>query len=254
MDYLLIGLMALLGATVSFFSGFGLGTLLLPVFMLFFPPPVAIACTAVVHLLNNIFKLFLVGKFASKQLIISFGLPSVIGAMLGAIVLQKVVAMNFVIGYKLFDHELITSPINWVMAILILFFSLDQFLSFAKLPPLAMWIGGGISGFFGGLSGHQGALRSAFLSRMGLTKEIMLGTRAVCAVMVDLTRIIVYASFPWSSINQDSISLIIFATFCAWTGAWIGNRWVKKITINALETIIAICLIVFSVALAMGLV
>jgi len=38
-------------------SGFGLGTLLLPVFALFFPLPVAIAATALVHLANNFFKL-----------------------------------------------------------------------------------------------------------------------------------------------------------------------------------------------------
>jgi len=43
-------------ACLTFFSGFGLGTLLLPLLSLFFPVPVAVASTAVVHLLNNVSK------------------------------------------------------------------------------------------------------------------------------------------------------------------------------------------------------
>jgi len=39
---------------------------LLPVFALFFSIDLAIAMTAIVHLLNNFFKLTLLGKYADK--------------------------------------------------------------------------------------------------------------------------------------------------------------------------------------------
>ncbi len=39
-----------------FFSGFGVGTILTPVFIIFFPIDIAIAMTAIVHFLNNVFK------------------------------------------------------------------------------------------------------------------------------------------------------------------------------------------------------
>ncbi|MFN9977497.1 MAG: sulfite exporter TauE/SafE family protein, partial [Phycisphaerae bacterium] len=73
MEFVLIILVALAGAFLSFFSGFGLGTLLLPAFLVVFPPPVAIAATAVVHMLNNLFKLFLVGRYAQRQVLAAFG-------------------------------------------------------------------------------------------------------------------------------------------------------------------------------------
>lgn len=56
MDYLIISAVAFVVSGVTLFSGFGLGTVLMPTFALFFPLPVAIAATAVVHLANNVFK------------------------------------------------------------------------------------------------------------------------------------------------------------------------------------------------------
>jgi len=54
-------------------------------------------------------------------------------------------------------------------------------------------LGGVLSGFFGGLSGHQGALRSAFLIRCGLSQEAFVATGIVAACLVDLARLAVYA-------------------------------------------------------------
>ncbi len=58
---MLVCLVALLASGLTLFSGFGLGTLLLPAFALFFPVEIAVAATAIVHLINNLFKLLLVG-------------------------------------------------------------------------------------------------------------------------------------------------------------------------------------------------
>lgn len=56
MDIVLIALVAFLGSGLTFFSGFGLGTVLLPAFALFFPVQIAVGLTAIVHFLNNLFK------------------------------------------------------------------------------------------------------------------------------------------------------------------------------------------------------
>jgi len=56
MELFSIGVSALLISGLTLFSGFGLGTVLMPVFALFFPLPLAIAATAVVHFANNIFN------------------------------------------------------------------------------------------------------------------------------------------------------------------------------------------------------
>ena len=82
--YLIVCLAALAGSGLTLFSGFGLGTILVPVFGLFFEVEVAIALTAIVHLLNNLFKLTLLGKHANREVLLRFGVPSVLAAFLGA--------------------------------------------------------------------------------------------------------------------------------------------------------------------------
>src|SRR3990172_12175769 len=75
MDYLVISVVAFVTSGVTLFSGFGLGTVLMPTFALFFPFPIAIAATAVIHLANNAFKLVLVGRRADRTIVGRFGAP-----------------------------------------------------------------------------------------------------------------------------------------------------------------------------------
>ena len=57
MEILIISVVAFFAAILTFFSGFGLGTILTPVMMIFFPVEIAVAFTGIVHFSNNIFKL-----------------------------------------------------------------------------------------------------------------------------------------------------------------------------------------------------
>ncbi|MCK5583479.1 MAG: TSUP family transporter, partial [Elusimicrobiales bacterium] len=71
---LIIPIAALAASFLTFFSGFGLGTILMPVFILFFPIDTAIALTAIVHFLNNILKVSLLWKDATWKVVLKFGL------------------------------------------------------------------------------------------------------------------------------------------------------------------------------------
>src|SRR3546814_230357 len=84
MEILILSLAAFLVAGLTFFSGFGFGTILTPVFMVFFPAGLAVALTGVVHFFNNLFKLALVGRQADWRVVIRFGIPAVIAAFFGA--------------------------------------------------------------------------------------------------------------------------------------------------------------------------
>ena len=85
--YLIISVISFLVAGLTFFSGFGLGTLLMPVFAVFFSVQIAVAATAIVHLANNIFKVVLIGKKADKRIVLLFGLPAALAAIAGALLL-----------------------------------------------------------------------------------------------------------------------------------------------------------------------
>ena len=75
MDYFVICSIAFGASLLTFFTGFGLGTLLLPAFAAFFAAEIAVALTAVVHFLNSLFKLLLVGRWANWSIAARFGIP-----------------------------------------------------------------------------------------------------------------------------------------------------------------------------------
>ena len=101
MDYFIICLTAFLGSGLTLFSGFGLGTLLVPVFGIFFPIEIAISLTAIVHFLNTIFKLILLGKSADKKVVFNFGVPAVIAAFFGAYALYLISDLPSVADYTI---------------------------------------------------------------------------------------------------------------------------------------------------------
>ena len=80
MDFAIICAAAFSASLLTFYTGFGLGTLLLPAFAAFFPAEVAVALTAVVHFLNSLFKLVLVGWNANSRVGsgLATGLPSTV--------------------------------------------------------------------------------------------------------------------------------------------------------------------------------
>ena len=115
--------------------------------------------------------------------------------------------------------------------------------------------GGLLSGFFGGLSGHQGALRSAFLIRSGLSKERFIATGVAIACLIDVSRLSVYVqNISQISSEKIDIQLLVFATLSAFLGAYWGNKILKKITISSVQMVVAVALMIFSVFLALGMV
>ena len=101
MVYLIICIVAVLVSGVTLFSGFGLGTVLMPAFALFFPVPVAIAATAIVHLANNLFKLALVGRSANWRIALKFSLPAAIAAVAGASLLNVFAALPMIASHSM---------------------------------------------------------------------------------------------------------------------------------------------------------
>jgi uncharacterized membrane protein YfcA len=192
MEILLISVIAFVTAILTFFSGFGLGTILLPVFDVFFPAEVAVALTGVVHFSNNLFKATLVGMKADKSVLLRFGIPAVIASFAGAWLLLRITGMPALLVYELGSGQYEITPVKLTIAILLLVFSMLEILPFAQRLQFSrekMPLGGILSGIFGGLAGIQGAIRSAFLIRAGLSKESYIATGVVIACMVDITRL-----------------------------------------------------------------
>lgn len=257
MPYVVICAVALLVSGLTLFSGFGLGALLMPAFALFFPLDIAVAMTAVVHLANNLFKFVLLGRHADRGVVLRFGLPAIFAAFVGAWLLIRLADMPPWFTYQLMGRQFQVMPVKLTIAILMIVFAL-----FELLPRLAdmafdrryLSLGGLLSGFFGGLSGHQGALRSAFLVKSGLTKEAFIATGVIIACMVDVIRLFIYGSRFSVAHAGENIYLLLAAILAAFAGAFVGSRLIEKITMRGIQILVAIMLMGVAIGLGTGVI
>ncbi len=262
MSFIVICLSALLASALTLFSGFGLGTLLLPAFALFFPIEVAVAATAVVHGANNIFKIALVGKHADKTLVLRFGLPAIVAAFAGAAALGYVAHLGEIARYTIGGRTAVITPVKLAMGLLMLLFALFELLPrlrSLKFDRKYLFLGGILSGFFGGFSGHQGALRAAFLAKVGISTTAFVGTNAVIGFMVDMARILTYAVMFFaagttSPIGSDQWPLILAGILAAFTGVVIGKRFLHKITMKTIQTVTGLLLTMIAITLGAGII
>jgi uncharacterized membrane protein YfcA len=252
---ILISLIAFAASILTFFSGFGLGTIMTPVFMIFFPVDLAIALTKVVHFFNNLFKIILVGRKADRGVVIRFGVPAILAAILGSWLMLQIPTAKPLFTYSLGNSTFDVTHLKLLISILLIIFALMDLLPMFKKLQFGkdkLPIGGILSGFFGGLSGNQGALRSAFLIKAGLSKEAFIGTAVVVSTMVDFTRLGVYATRFSRTGLTENIGLVLWATGAAIIGAFLGNKLLKKVTLESLQIIVAVMLLLLSVALGLG--
>ena len=262
MDYTIVAVAALIVSALALYSGFGLGTLLMPVFALFFPIPVAVASTAVVHMANNIFRVVFVGRGADWRVVLTFGIPAAALAIPGAFLLIQMSDMTPITTYNIGEKEFAVTAIKLVVAGLILAFAgfeLIPYFSKAEVPRRWIPLGGAVSGFFGGLSGHQGALRSAVLANTGLDAPAFVGTVSVCAFMVDISRLTVYGfvffAEDFTNISEgNSVALVGVATLAALLGTYASSKFLKQVTMTTIRRVVATMLIAIGLALASGLV
>lgn len=257
MDYLVVCTVALAASGLTLISGFGLGTLLLPAFLLFFPADQAVAMTGIVHFLNTLFKLLLVGRQADRGVVLRFGIPAVLAALGGATVLVYTSGLTPLLRYELGGgvHEIL--PVKVVMGLVIAAFAVMELFpagGTAHLDRKLLPLGGLLSGFFGGLSGHQGALRSAFLLRAGLTREAFIGTGVVTACLVDITRLSVYAAHARAVGFGEHLPLMLAAVLAAFTGAFVGKRLAHKMTMRSVQIVVSVLLLLVASGIGSGLI
>jgi len=260
--YLAVALAAFFAAGLTLYSGFGLGTLLLPVFALFFPAEMAVVATAMVHGANNVFKVSLLGRMADREVVLKFGLPAIAAAILGALALGWVAQSGSSLTIEVNEEAVfVITPVKLVIGLLMIGFALFELMPRFRLLEFDrryLPMGGVLSGFFGGLSGHQGALRSAFLAKAGLSTERFVASNAAIGFLVDLTRISVYvALFTAAGGHVSDFSgwpLVITGAISAFCGVLLGKRFLHKVKMTSIQTLVGILLFGVGLALVSGII
>ena len=101
-------------------------------------------------------------------------------------------------------------------------------------------------------------MRSAVLLRCGLDRDGYIGTGVVCAVIVDIARMSVYAPVVlFGSIDQGMTGyapLVGAVTLSAFLGAWVGVRVLGKVTLAGIRKFVGVMLLVLGAALGAGII
>ena len=258
---IVVALAAAAASGLTLYSGFGLGTLLMPVFALFFPVETAVASTAVVHAANNAFKAAAVGRLADRAVVLRFGVPALCAAYAGASALGRLSRFEELAGYALGPLRASITPVKLTVGMLMAFFAVFELApAFRRLrfDKKYLPLGGLLSGFFGGLSGHQGALRSAFLVKVGIGAEAFVGSNALIGLLVDGVRIAAYTGLPVSeqaqiAIGEEQWPLVGSGIAGAVCGVIAAKKYLHKVTSAAVQSLVGAMLLLIAALLAAGI-
>jgi uncharacterized membrane protein YfcA len=111
-------------------------------------------------------------------------------------------------------------------------------------------LGGLLSGFSGGFSGHQGALRSAILSKVTIDKQLFVATSVLISLCIDVSRISIYSTTTdWKELN---FSFLFLGAISAFLGSILGKRYLNKVSYGFIKWMVALFLSGMSVLILLG--
>lgn len=225
-----------LGAEViGTMAGFGAATILTPVAALFLDMKTAIAMVACFHLFGNASRLWFFGRAVDWRMWLQFGLTGILFSLLGAGVTTRLTSASVEMLFGAF-------LLAYVGASLLI-------PERTRLPKRAATLlgGGVVSGFIAGLLGTGGAARSVCLMAFGMPQDVYIGTSAAIALVVDATRIPVYLA--GGLIPRDLVPVLASLVIVAWTGTWIGQRLVRRLSTAVFRRFVLVMLALMGIKL-----
>jgi hypothetical protein len=236
-DLLLAGLGVVSGA-VAAITGFGIGSLLTPAVAITVGTKAAVAIVAVPHAIATIVRLWFLRGAIDRQVLLTFGLASAVGGLVGAIL-----------------HAAVSSPLlTVVLGLLLVFAGVSELSGLARrlrFPGPSAILAGVLSGLFGGLVGNQGGIRSAALLRFDLSREALVATATASALLVDAARLPVYLITAGPDIVRawPTIALLTAAVV---VGTFVGAPILRRLPERVFRRLLAILLIVLGAGLILG--
>lgn len=240
LEILIVLGVTLFAAIITLLTGFGLGTVLTPLFAIFYDVKLAVLMVAIVHLLNNLFKLYLFRAHIDFSIIRRFGFLSILGAFIGA----------------LLQFYIYSDSLKVLLGVVLLILGGAELLPSdrkIKIPQKVDFIGGFSSGLLGGLIGNQGAIRSAYLLNYQITKEAFIATATLIASVIDLTRIPVYLTTHHDQLRTEWTN-IIPVVIVAYCGTLIGKKLLKRIDLSTFKKIVAGFVVLLGLGLVVGII
>lgn len=176
---LLVALVAFLAGAIAAISGFGIGSLLTPLFAVWVGMKLAVAAVAIPHVVATGYRFWLLRAHVDRRVLLSFGVMSAAGGLAGALLHARVSNPSLTLTFG-------------IILIVVGGMGLSGLSARLRFHGWRAWLAGAGSGFLGGLVGNQGGLRSGALFGFDLSKEAFIATATATGLLVDIARLPVY--------------------------------------------------------------
>jgi uncharacterized protein len=230
---IVLAAVAVIAGAIASVAGFGIGSLLTPLIALKTGTGIAVAGVSIAHFFGTALRFFLLRKFVNRKILISFGLTSAAGGLTGALL------------HNVIHNNVLTIAFGCLL-ILTGILGLTGLSDKLRFTGIAAWIAGGLSGFFGGLVGNQGSIRSAALLGFEINKENFVATATGIALMVDVARMPVYLAVQGAEI-ASIWQFILIATAGILAGTLGGKKILEKLPQNLFKKTVSVIILTIGI-------
>jgi uncharacterized membrane protein YfcA len=218
-----------IAGSIASVAGFGIGSVLTPIFAARFGIRLAVAATSIPHVIGTSVRFWLLRGHVDRRTFLSFGMTSAAGGLLGALLHESASnrALSIVFGSLL---------------LLVAGSELTGFMKRVRFGRRAAWIAGAASGMFGGLVGNQGGIRSAALLAFDLDKTRFVETATAIGLIVDAARMPVYFLTEGADLIRIA-PLVALSVIAVVIGTLIGSRVLRNVPDRQFRTVVAVLLL-----------
>jgi uncharacterized membrane protein YfcA len=201
-------------AALSAVAGFGGATLLLPVFVAVFGARDAVVVLTMAQLASNASRVWFNRGEVDRRLVGVFGAGAVPAAIVGSL---------------LFATAPLPTLTRVIGAFLLLMVLWRRRPGVARLDDRTFAAVGAASGFGSALVGSIGPMMAPFFLARGLVRGAYIGTEAAAAVVMHVTKLVVFGVAAVLTLRSGLIGLALAPA--ATVGAWMGKRIVDRLPV-----------------------
>lgn len=217
--------LGILAGMVAALSGFGIGSLLTPLFASELGTKLAVAAVALPHFIGTGLRLWLFRRSIDARVLREFGIASGSGGLCGALLY---VWLRSDVLTAVFGGALILAGVSGLAG-------LDRRVRLRGKGALAAGVA---SGLLGGLVGNQGGIRSAALLAFPIKAEVFVATGTAVALVVDMIRLPFYIGTSYELLGEN-LPAIALATAGVITGTLIGRPLLRRLPERIFRVIVS---------------
>jgi uncharacterized membrane protein YfcA len=223
------------GGAVASVAGFGIGSLLTPAIAVVTGAKLAVAAVSIPHAVGTSIRFWRLRHAVDWTIVRSFGLTSVAGGIAGALL-----------------HTFSTSrTLAIVFGSLLVLAGASQITGVAtrwRLRGSLAWIGGALSGFFGGLVGNQGGIRTAAMLGFEVDKRQFVATTTAVALLIDAARVPIYLMVEAQELSRLAVMIIIAAAGVV-LGTLFGEKLLARVPEDRFRMVVATLLLLLGLSI-----